>query len=167
MCVCVCVCLNCARLFVTSWTIAHQASLPIKFSRQEYWSGLPFPSPGDLPDPGFEPVSPALQADALPSELHLLSLVISHHPYRTFVKLFPIWEDCSLPGLWLLQKWEKKNFLNNLRELWEWGSVIPVITLLGPLTELYFWLNLPDYSIKALCFSFWYHWKSSRDSVVW
>ena len=38
------------------------------FSRQEYWSGLPFPSPGDLPDPGIEPMSPALQADALPSE---------------------------------------------------------------------------------------------------
>ena len=67
-----------------------QAPLSIKFSRQEYWSGLPFPSPGDLPDPGIEPRSPALQADALPSELHLLSLVISHHPYHTFVKLFPI-----------------------------------------------------------------------------
>ena len=40
----------------------------MEFSRQEYWSGLPFPSPGDLPDPGIEPKSPALQADALPSE---------------------------------------------------------------------------------------------------
>ena len=46
----------------------HQASLSLGFSRQEYWSGLPFPSPGDLPDPGIEPMSPALQADALPSE---------------------------------------------------------------------------------------------------
>ena len=48
--------------FVTQWIIAHQAPLPMGFSRQEYWSGLPFPSPGDLPDPGIEPWSPALQA---------------------------------------------------------------------------------------------------------
>ena len=53
----------------TPWTVAHQAPLSMGFSRQEYWSGVPFPSPGDLPDPGFEPRSPALQADSLPSEL--------------------------------------------------------------------------------------------------
>ena len=51
-----------------TWTVAYQASLSMGFSRQEYWSGLPFPSPGDLPDPGIEPMSPALQADALPSD---------------------------------------------------------------------------------------------------
>ena len=56
------------RLFVTPWAVAHQASPSMGFSRQEYWSGLPFPSPGDLPDPGIEPRSPALQADALTSE---------------------------------------------------------------------------------------------------
>ena len=56
------------RLFVTPWTAAHQSPLSMGFSRQEYWSGLPFPSPGDLPDPGIEPVSPALEADALTSE---------------------------------------------------------------------------------------------------
>ena len=50
------------------WTIAHQAPPPMEFSRQDYWNGLPFPSPGDLPDPGIKPGSPALQADALPSE---------------------------------------------------------------------------------------------------
>ena len=55
-------------LFVTLWTIAHQAPLSMGFSRQEYWSGLPFSSPEDLPDPGIEPKSPALQADALTSE---------------------------------------------------------------------------------------------------
>ena len=60
--------LSCVRLFVTPWTVAHQAPLSMVFSRQGYWSGLPFPSPGDLPDPGIEPGSPALQADALPSE---------------------------------------------------------------------------------------------------
>ena len=56
------------RLFSTPWTVAYQAPLSIEFSRQEYWSGLPFPSPGDLPDPGIKPRSPALQADTLPSE---------------------------------------------------------------------------------------------------
>ena len=55
--------------FVTTWTVAHHAPLCMEFSRQEYWSGLPFPSPGDLPDPGIEPGSPALQADSLPTEL--------------------------------------------------------------------------------------------------
>ena len=56
------------QLLVTPWTLAHQASLSMEFSRQEYWSALPFPSPGDLAKPGIEPGSPALQADALPSE---------------------------------------------------------------------------------------------------
>ena len=56
------------RLFVTPWTTARQAPQSMAFSRQEYWSGLPFPSPGDLPDPGIEPGSPALEADALTSE---------------------------------------------------------------------------------------------------
>ena len=53
---------------VTPWAVAHRAILPMGFSRQEYWSGSPFPSPGDLPDPGIEPGSPALQADSLQCE---------------------------------------------------------------------------------------------------
>ena len=56
-------------LFATPWTVAYQPPQSLGFSRQEYWSGLPFPSPGDLPDPGIEPGSPTLEADALPSEL--------------------------------------------------------------------------------------------------
>ena len=55
------------RLFTTPWTVAYQAPRSMGFSRQEYWSGLPFPSPGDLPNPGIEPGSPALQADDLPT----------------------------------------------------------------------------------------------------
>ena len=50
------------------WTVAHQALLSVEFSRHEYWSWLPFPSPGDLPDPGIKPGSPPVQADSLPSE---------------------------------------------------------------------------------------------------
>ena len=53
---------------MTPWTVAHQVPLSMGFSRQEYWSGLPFPSPGDLPDSGIEPGSSASQVDALPSE---------------------------------------------------------------------------------------------------
>ena len=56
------------RLFVTPWTIAHEAPPSMEFSRQAYWSRLPFPSPGDLPDPGIKPLSPTLRTDALPSE---------------------------------------------------------------------------------------------------
>ena len=55
-------------LFATLWTVAYQAPPSMGFSRQEYWSGLPFPSPGDLPDSEIEPGSPTLQADALTSQ---------------------------------------------------------------------------------------------------
>ena len=71
MCVCVCSCFSHVQLFVTSWTIARQAPLSMGFSRQEYWSRLPYPPLGDLLDPGTEspsPVSPALEADFLPAE---------------------------------------------------------------------------------------------------
>ena len=63
--------LNRVQLSVTPWTVAHQAPLPMGFSRQEYRSGLPFPPSGDLPDPGIQPtssVSPALQAGSLPTK---------------------------------------------------------------------------------------------------
>ena len=57
------------RLFVTPWIVACQAPLCMGFFRQEYWSGLPFPSLGDLPNPGIKPRSPALQAESLPTDL--------------------------------------------------------------------------------------------------
>ena len=81
------------RLFATTWTVACQAPLSMGFSRQEYWSGLPFPSPGDLPDPGIEPRSPALQADDLPSEP-------PGKPRNVQVK--QIWGRCIKFLLWFL-----------------------------------------------------------------
>ena len=60
--------LSCVRLLGTPWTAAYQAPPSMEFSRQEYWSGLPFPSPKDLPNPGIEPRSLTLQADAVPFE---------------------------------------------------------------------------------------------------
>ena len=73
--------LSCVRLFLTPQTIAHQAPLSMGFFRQEYWSGLPFPFPGELPDPGIKPGSPVIWADALQSEppgkpLYALSIII-------------------------------------------------------------------------------------------
>ena len=72
VCVCVCVCvksLSRVRLFATPWTVARQAPLSMGFSRPEYWSGLPCPPPGDLPNPGIKPTSLRLlhwQVDSLP-----------------------------------------------------------------------------------------------------
>ena len=60
--------LGSVQFFAIPWIVAYQAHLSMAFSRQEHWSGLPFPSPGDLPDPGIELKSPALQAESLPSE---------------------------------------------------------------------------------------------------
>ena len=77
--------LSCVQLFETPWTVARQAPLFMGFSRQEYWSGLPLPSPGDLPNPGIEPGSPALQADSL----------LSEPPGKTFLG------TCS-KGIWCL-----------------------------------------------------------------
>ena len=66
-----CVCVSCSVMsdsFVTLWTVARQAPLSMGFSKQGHWSGLPFPSPRDLPDPGVKPKPPALQADSFLSE---------------------------------------------------------------------------------------------------
>ena len=74
-----------SNTFVTPWTIAHQAPLSIAFPRQEYWTGLPFPSPGDLPDPGIKPASPALAGRLFTIEppgkpqLNLAVLKFSHY----------------------------------------------------------------------------------------
>ena len=67
VCVCVCECFSCSAVSnsATPWTVACQAPLFMEFSRQEYWSGLPYPPPGDLPHSGNEPGSPTLQADSL------------------------------------------------------------------------------------------------------
>ena len=75
------------RLFASPWTVACQAPPSIGFSRQEYWSGLSFPSPGDLPDPGIEPGSPALHANFLPSEppgspVPVNKLLLNYHSIR-------------------------------------------------------------------------------------
>ena len=84
---------------MTPWTVAYQAPPSMGFSRRECWSGLPFPSPGDLPDPGIEPGSPALQTDALPSEPpgKPLKLVSVYQMLITCVGLCYTWSDQNNP----------------------------------------------------------------------
>ena len=86
-------CISHIWLFVNPWTVAHQAPLSMGLSRQEDWSGLPFPSPGDLPDPGIQPRSIALQADSLPTQLPGKSMETSHDLWST-IKLR--WEAITM-----------------------------------------------------------------------
>ena len=76
------------QLFAAPWTVALQAPLSMGFSRQKYWCGLPYPPPGDLPDPGIEPGSPELQADSLP---------LSHQgdSYTNAARMYPSVNQCQ------------------------------------------------------------------------
>ena len=82
---------SCVQLFATPWTVACQASLSMEIHQAIYWSGLPFPSPGDLPNPGIDPRSSALQADSLVSDspgksLYLCVYVCVYtHTYAHFI----------------------------------------------------------------------------------
>ena len=74
------------QLFVTPRTVARQVPLSMGFSREEYWSGLPFPSPGNFPDPGIKPRSPVLQADSLLSELQVSPTNVVYICYLFYFK---------------------------------------------------------------------------------
>ena len=87
------------RLFVTPWTIAHHDPLFMGFSRQEYWSGLPFPSPRDLPNLGIEPGSPSLHAYSLPSEL-LRKPKVSRRASFTFCLLYLFFKTIQVISLY-------------------------------------------------------------------
>ena len=86
---------SCVGLFEIPQTVSCQAALPIGFSRQEYWSGLPFPSPGNLPDPGIELWFPALQADCLPSDYQTKIGVHVYFQIRVFSRYMP---KCGIIG---------------------------------------------------------------------
>ena len=96
--------LSCVLLFAIPWTVAHQAPLSMGFSRREYWSGMPCLSPGDCPNPGIEPRSPALQADSLPSEpvgkarICLQSRRHRKHQFNPWVRTIP-WRRAWQPTL--------------------------------------------------------------------
>ena len=79
--------------FVTPWTVAHQAPLLMGLSRQEYWSGLPFPSLGELPDPGIKPASSVLQVDSLPLSQQgiLLKYTLSSNCHQSYSPEPQLW----------------------------------------------------------------------------
>ena len=96
--------------FETPWTVAHQVPLFIEFSSQAHWSGMPFPSPGDLPNPGIEPGSPALQADSLPSEplgtLSFIDAVSKVTIFRSSPELLPFGTSVLVPGDGSQEAWD-------------------------------------------------------------
>ena len=112
-------------LFETPWTVAYHAPPSVGFSRQEYWSGLLFPSPGDLPNPGIEPRSPALQADALPSEppgklksslyiWNFLVHVLLEPSLKDFEHYFvSMWNECNCMVIWTFFR---------IAFLWDWNE---------------------------------------------
>ena len=111
--------LSCVQLFATPWTLAHQAPSSMVFSRQEYWSGLPFPSPRDLPNPGIKPQSPALQADALPAEPPGIQWMLAIWSLVPLPFLNPAWLSRSSqlkPGL--------ENFEHYFASMWECNCAV-------------------------------------------
>ena len=138
------------RFFATSWTVACQAPPFMAFSRQEYWSGLPFPSPGYLPDPGIEPRS-ALQADALPSEAPekhgplksywiippaLLVLQFAENRSWDFSSSLILWDNSNstsffIPVYMLLVLFLWRSLVNTLHRcnLFGWSCICLILTL--------------------------------------
>ena len=125
------------KLFVTPWTVASQAPLFMEFPRQEYWSQLPFPSPGDLPDPGIKPRSPALQADTLPTKLLVKPLILIYKvlsPNGAYPKEYRGWgknknanksvtlKFCSLRSMEVEEESGKCLEATRKRESASWGS---------------------------------------------
>ena len=112
------------------WTVAHQAPPPIGFSRHEYWSGLPFPSPGDLPYPGIESGSPALQADSLPTELQGKPNSILKSRDNTLPTKVHLVKAMVFPvviygcGSWTIKKAECQKI--GASELWCWRRLLRV-----------------------------------------
>ena len=81
--------LSCVQLFETPWSIAHQAPLSIEFSRQKYWSGSLFPTPGDIPNPGIEPVSLALLVDSSPlSQINYTSIKLKRKGKKDYLSAY-------------------------------------------------------------------------------
>ena len=103
------------RLLATPWPIAHQAPLSMEFSRQEYWSGLPFPSPGDLPDPGIKPWSLTLQADSLLSEPPGKSRALG--PWNQGIPYFYFFNQ-DFSGISVCSEWEYRVLASFQFSIW-------------------------------------------------
>ena len=88
---------SCVRLFVTLWTVAHQAPLSMGFPRQEYWRGLPFPPPGDLPHTGIKPTSPALSGGFFC--ISFFTLLVNNTRGPRWVQTSPCYQSPTVPRL--------------------------------------------------------------------
>ena len=135
------------QLFVSPWTVAYQAPPSMGFSRQEYWSGLPFPSPGDLPDSGIEPRSPALQADALPFE----------PPGRLYLKLSTLQTEPTLLCGYSLSPVTFLTHLGAQADTWE--AFIPLASPV-PSTSPSLWIPPPNTSPPRLS------WEDSKNTLL-
>ena len=154
------------QLFATPWTVACQAPLSMEFSRQEYWRGQPFPSPGDFPDPGIEPRSPTWQANCLPSELPgkpivLKELLSSSQPWYILVCFYRLTLEKSMshcpfpiPGFPLPHRDDISRCWGRAGECWVWTE--ENIALLPICNSGQFLAKLchPLFSL-LLCFSFY------------
>ena len=135
--------------FATPWTVACQASLSLGFSRQEYWSGLPFPSLGDLPKPGFESGSPTLQADSLPSEppgkpLHTLESnvwrIVVEKEWKVKIRSGGFWSFKQ--RIWNFDKWwdvtaTENNHDSHLEKLLWWSELDERLEIGRPVVKLH------------------------------
>ena len=143
VCVCVCVCvLSCVQLFVTSWTVDFQAPLSMEFSRQKYWSGLPLPPPGDLPNPGIEPrclASPSLAGRFFTTEPPGKSLVL-------FITVIDIWPPLS-PDLFFFLK---ENWITHITHVNLTGK--KSVKLIWLPVDWFSWLNFLHFRKKIVIF---------------
>ena len=146
--------------FVTPWTIAHQAPLSMEFSRQEYWSGLPFPAVGDLPDPGIEPTSPPWQADSLPLS-HLGSPYEYIHIYKgPYSQSYGF--SSSHVWMWELTIKKAEHRRIDVFELWCWRRLLRVLWTARRSNQSVLKEINPEHSLKGLS----WNW-SSNTLATW
>ena len=167
------------RLFAFSWTVARQVPLSMRFSRQEYWSGLPFPSTGDLPDPRIKPGSPALKADSLPSEPLLFNYPPTHtnvlflsapQTYRVLVSLlfpFPVISVClcqahrtMMPGVSPVRWHQAKYPLNKNKQ------VFRLVVIHFHLSKNVHTLHIYRLVNQVVCIYKFIKWATSKRSTV-
>ena len=126
------------RLFVTLWTVAHQAPLSMGFPRQEYWSGLPFPPSGCLPDPGIKPSSPvslALQTDSVPLSRQRSPCNLSHDAFPRYRNAFQIHSACVSVGHREFKTPKPQSPVRNWENRWDESEGLLALPEGGPFTE--------------------------------
>ena len=144
------------QLFATPWTVACQAPLSMEFSRQEYWSGLPCPSPGDLPNPGIESRSPTLLAYSLPTALSPKLAKASYH-HITYL---------SIKGLIFVPE---GNWAPVRARSWWWTGRPHVLQSMGSQRVRHDWATELNWELGCSLFVYSHHhsWTEPRNSWTW